>query len=299
MPFLMLEALFLRNSTSWLCDKAKHKTATYCMRKTVMNRELRCYTNCASFQHNRSSIVRQARVATFITQQLDQHISTRFWPVLDATLSCMSPFPDGLLAHGLPHPNWARLQPEQTPPDQQQPWQTLSQHVLSHTSLFVADQVRLHGGGETRYLYHPRGLRAVFVLPVTDDAQGVLIRQYRYPLRDFVTEVVAGGVEAGEDLLSAAQRELQEEVGGVAAQWHALPGFFAQPSLSGTAFFPWLALGVTLQEANNEDSELIERLTLPLSEVYRRLDAGEIANGPSALVLYQARRALHQLGLLP
>lgn len=41
----------------------------------------------------------------------------------------------------------------------------------------------------------------------------VLIRQYRYPLGDFVYEFPAGLVEPGEDLLSAARRELYEETG--------------------------------------------------------------------------------------
>lgn len=41
----------------------------------------------------------------------------------------------------------------------------------------------------------------------------VLIRQYRYPLGNFVYEFPAGLVEPGEDLLAAAQRELYEETG--------------------------------------------------------------------------------------
>lgn len=41
----------------------------------------------------------------------------------------------------------------------------------------------------------------------------VLIRQYRYPLGDYVYEFPAGLVEPGEDLLAAGQRELYEETG--------------------------------------------------------------------------------------
>lgn len=193
----------------------------------------------------------------------------------------------------LAHPTWAQLCP-----DPEQPWQTLSSRVISEKQPFVSDLVQLHGGSEAEYLYHPRGRRAVFVLPVTASGEAALIRQYRYPLRATITEVVAGGVEEGEDLLRAAQRELQEEVGGVATRWEPLPGFYPQPSLSGAAFFPWLALDAQFHETHHEDSELIERLLLPLSEVYRRLDAGEISNGPSALVLYQARARLQALGLL-
>ena len=41
----------------------------------------------------------------------------------------------------------------------------------------------------------------------------VLIRQYRYPLGGYVYEFPAGLVEAGEDMLEAASREMYEETG--------------------------------------------------------------------------------------
>ena len=43
--------------------------------------------------------------------------------------------------------------------------------------------------------------------------QVVLIRQYRYPLGGYVYEFPAGLVEEGEDMLSAAIREMYEETG--------------------------------------------------------------------------------------
>lgn len=192
------------------------------------------------------------------------------------------------------HPNWPRLIP-----DDEQPWQTLGQIELSAPPRrLVRDTVRLHGGQQGEYVYRPRGPRAVFVLPITLEGEVVLIREYRYPLRAFVTEVVAGGVEESEDLSAAAARELLEEAGGVAGEWLALPGFYPQPSISGVVFYPFVAFGVVLQAAHNEESELIERSVVPLPEVYRRLAAGEILDGPSSLVLFHARRELEARGLL-
>ena len=192
------------------------------------------------------------------------------------------------------HPNWAGLTE-----DDLQPWRTLSARTLVGGSRTVQeDRVQVRPGVETTYQYRPRGPRAVFVLPVTARGEAVLIRQYRYPLRATITEVVAGGVERGEELLDAAARELREEVGGVAAEWAALPGFYPQPSISGVVFYGFVALGVKLGEAQNEETETIERLTVPLAEAYRRLEAGEIQDGPSSLVLWHARRLLTDRGLL-
>ena len=184
-------------------------------------------------------------------------------------------------------------------PDEQQPWQTLSSQQLSPAPhVLLRDTVLTGHGTQLTYTYRPRGPMAVFVLPITQGGEAVLIRQYRYPLRAWVWEVVAGGVESGEELLGSAARELHEEVGGAAAQWLALPAFYPQPSVSGAAFYPFVAFGVTLQKAQLEADELIERHVLPLSETYRMLDAGEILAGPSALTLYQARVHLQARGLL-
>ncbi len=192
------------------------------------------------------------------------------------------------------HPNWAALVEDDT-----QPWATLeSRQIVSGFRTVFEDRVRLPSGAETTYQYRPRGPRAVFVLPVTAAGEAVLIRQYRYPLRATVTEVVAGGVERGEDLLAAAQRELHEEVGGVAAEWVPLPGFYPQPSISGVIFYPFLALGVTLGDMHHEDTETIERVVVPLAEAYRRLDAGEILDGSSSLAMWHARAVLAGRGLL-
>lgn len=195
---------------------------------------------------------------------------------------------------GAEHPNWPALVE-----DTAQPWETLSSRALvSGMRSIHEDRVRLPSGVETTYQYRRRGPRAVFALPVTTDGQAVLIRQYRYPLRATVTEVVAGGVEAGESFLLAAQREVAEEVGGSGGEWVALPGFYPQPSISGVVFYPFLALGVTLGDMAHEDTETIERVALPLPEAYRLLEAGEIHDGPSSLTLFHARFHLERRGLL-
>ncbi|WP_425147806.1 NUDIX domain-containing protein [Deinococcus sp.] len=193
-----------------------------------------------------------------------------------------------------PHPTWPLLIP-----DAEQPWQTLSSTPLSlPPRVMLRDTLRTQAGVKLEYVYRPRGPRAVFVFPVTAAGEAVLIRQYRYPLRATITEVVAGGIEDGEDIFGAAARELKEEVGGTAQEWVALPAFYPQPSFSGVLFYALLALGVTLGQAEPEDSELIERLVLPLPEAYRRLDAGEVFDGPGSLTMFHARRTLEKRGLL-
>jgi ADP-ribose pyrophosphatase len=72
---------------------------------------------------------------------------------------------------------------------------------------------------------------SVVLLPMQDDGQVVLIRQYRYALDRWIWELPAGGVEADEDPAAAAARECEEEIGLVpgrvefAGAWYPTPGF--------------------------------------------------------------------------
>ena len=80
------------------------------------------------------------------------------------------------------------------------------------------DHVRLPNGKEStrEYIVHPG---AVVVIPVFDNRDLLLERQHRYPLhRDFI-ELPAGKIDPGEDDLTCAKRELEEETGYTAAKW--------------------------------------------------------------------------------
>lgn len=183
-------------------------------------------------------------------------------------------------------------------PDDEQPWTALESREVASDPLVVRDLVRGHANTTFAYTYRPRGTRAALIVPITVDGRLVLLRQYRYPIRMTMTEIPAGGVEDGEDPLDAAKRELVEEIGGVAREFEPLPLFCPQPSFTGQVFHPFVAFGVTLGENAPEDSELLRVEIVPVAEAYRRLDDGEIPNGPSALTLFHARRVLTRRGLL-
>ena len=83
------------------------------------------------------------------------------------------------------------------------------------------DRVTLPDGKITKreYIRHPG---AVVVLALFDDNTVLLERQYRYPLDRVFIEYPAGKIDAGEDHLACAKRELQEETGYTATEWHFL-----------------------------------------------------------------------------
>ena len=148
------------------------------------------------------------------------------------------------------------------------------------------DKVRLPIGKETDYAYmESKG--AVWVVPVTDDSQLVLIKQYRYAVDDWTWEVPAGGKHdhAGTDE-ELARRELSEEVGATAHSFQYVGWFYAAVSIASEKCHVFLARGVRLDGSpHREPGEIIEVHPVPVDEALALARRGEIKDGKSALAL--------------
>jgi ADP-ribose pyrophosphatase len=104
---------------------------------------------------------------------------------------------------------------------------------LLEGSRFRVDRVRVPSrDGSAVYreiVVHPG---AVVVLALDDDGRVVLIRNTRHALGATLWELPAGTLEAGEDPLAAAARELTEETGYEAASLRPLLGFYSCPGVT-------------------------------------------------------------------
>ncbi len=155
----------------------------------------------------------------------------------------------------------------------------------------IEDRLLTDDGRYTGYTYFAVP-RAVFVVPVTDSGELVLVRRYRHPVRDWTLETPAGSVEDGETPIEAAERGLAEEVGGDARAWRHLTTFYsssAHVSLRSEAF---LATGVVLGRARPEQDEDVSVVILPVAEALERARAGALRDGQTALAVLLAARYL-------
>ena len=180
------------------------------------------------------------------------------------------------------------------------PWKRLTlEEILSEPVRLVRERLLTHTGKEITYIYRPGPVAASFVLPVTEEATALLIRQYRHPTGKFLLEVPAGKVDPGETPMEAAKRELMEEVGAEAQTYLPLPLFHPQPSFTAVVFHPFLALGARrVGRPALEDGELLEAVEIPLAELYALLERGEVQDASTALTLFYARPHLKARGLL-
>jgi ADP-ribose pyrophosphatase len=119
----------------------------------------------------------------------------------------------------------------------------------------------------------------VNIIPLTDDGQVVLIRQFRHGTRDVTLEVPGGVIEADETPERAAVRELVEETGYVPERVKTLGFVHPNPAIQGNRSYTFLAEGCRLTTEPRPDSfEFIEVLLCPLSEIPALIRSGEISH---------------------
>lgn len=149
------------------------------------------------------------------------------------------------------------------------------------------DRVRLPDGNEAvrEYIRHPG---AVVIVALRPDGKLVLERQYRYPLRRAFLELPAGKIDAGEDILACAKRELREETGYVADEWEYLGVMHPCISYSDERIEIFLARGLDHVGAALDDEEFLEILALDIPAVERAVLEGRITDGKTIAALFHA-----------
>jgi len=117
----------------------------------------------------------------------------------------------------------------------------------------------------------------------------VVERQYRHAANQYLWELPAGKLDAGEDALAGAKRELAEETGYSAKKWSPLVEYYASPGFLGESMKVFVAEGLVAGDAHPEADEEIEFRLVKLSEVLKMIEKGAIKDGKTltSVLLYE------------
>jgi ADP-ribose pyrophosphatase len=154
-----------------------------------------------------------------------------------------------------------------------------------------SDRLRFANGLEydVDMIRHPG---AAAVVAVDDKRRVCLVRQYRHGIEDFLWEIPAGKLDAGEPPAIAAVRELAEETGVTAQHWEPLGVYLPAPGLMTERVYLYMALRVEKGTAMPESDEELELQWVPLEEAMRMVIDGRLDDGKTALGLMRAHGRL-------
>ena len=139
------------------------------------------------------------------------------------------------------------------------------------------------------YVRHPGAAAVVAV----DGANRVcLVRQYRHGIQDFLWEIPAGKLDAGEQPEVCAVRELREETGVTANRWTSLGLYIPAPGIFTELIHLYLARELDVGASSPDADEELELKWLPLDEAIGHVLKGDWNDGKTAMALWRAQYQL-------
>ncbi|MFO8061961.1 MAG: NUDIX hydrolase [bacterium] len=138
------------------------------------------------------------------------------------------------------------------------------------------DTVETPGGMRTvREIVSHRG--AVAMLAYEEKTDSIyLVRQFRYAVNDYVTEVPAGTLEEGEEPRECALRELREETGIIASTVEQMAKLMPSPGYSDEVIYLYLCSDFKYSRQSADDDENIEIIKISPSSMEKMIMEGTI-----------------------
>ncbi len=136
-------------------------------------------------------------------------------------------------------------------------------------------EVVLHSGG-------------VVIAAMKDSETILLVKQYRYPLKQTVYELPAGKLEVGENPDEACKRELEEETGYRAKNWKSLGYINTTPGICTEKLYLYLASDLDYVGEHPDEGEIIKCFEYKLADVMNMINDGTINDAKTICALHRA-----------
>jgi ADP-ribose pyrophosphatase len=134
----------------------------------------------------------------------------------------------------------------------------------------------------------------VSVLPLEENGDVHLVREFKYALGDYSLEVISGGIDSGESAETAAIRELGEEAGLVAAEWIDMGMINPFTTVVNSPNHMFLCRNLRKERKVREPQERLEGVCMSLEDAFYGVLRGEITHGASCVLILKAKLFLER-----
>ena len=148
------------------------------------------------------------------------------------------------------------------------------------------DIADVNGKEAWREVVHHPGASAV--VAIDEDKRIIIEKQFRYALNDYLLEIPAGKLDAGEDPLVCAKRELEEETGIIASEWISLGTIATSPGFCNEVIHLYVAKGLSKGEIHWDEDEYVEVERYTFDELLQRIKEEKIKDSKSLSALLLA-----------
>lgn len=122
------------------------------------------------------------------------------------------------------------------------------------------------------------------------DGKVALVRQYRYAYGEAICEIPAGKLNAGEDPMLAAKRELEEETGLKAERLVHRFTLYPTPGYTNEKIYIYEAEGVSAGSQHLDEGEFLNVEYLPVEDALRMVEEGSIKDAKTIVALLDYAR---------
>ena len=166
---------------------------------------------------------------------------------------------------------------------------TISSETVWSGKVFdcVVKKVELCDGRQSRreIVVHHGG---ACILPVDQDMNAYLVRQFRSPFETILLEAPAGKLEKDEEPIACATRELREETGFVAGRIDDLGMMLCSPGYCGEKIGMFLATDLKYEGIKLDDGEFLNVVKIPYGELLKKVLDNEITDAKTQIVVLKA-----------
>ncbi len=136
---------------------------------------------------------------------------------------------------------------------------------------------------------HPGG---VCIVPVTDNGEILMVKQFRYPFQTVLTELPAGKLEFGEDHREAGLRELKEETGAVCEKFEYLGVCYPSVAYLTEKIHMYLATGLSFDKQHLDDDEFLDVIKVKIEDAVEMVMNNELPDAKTQCAILKAARLL-------